>query len=114
VTLTLADFRAGLPGGPWDLVVSNPPYVAERERDALEPEVRDHEPRLALYAEDAYAVIVPAAGHVLAPGGVLAVEIGDGQAADVVALFEREGFVEIVATRDLAGRERVVEGRRGV
>lgn len=112
VTLAFGDFRAELPDGPWDLVVSNPPYIADRDRAALEPEVRDHEPGLALYSEDAYAVLVPAAVPVLARGGALAVEVGDGQAADVAVLFEREGFVEVIVTRDLAGRERVVEGRR--
>ena len=112
VTLGPGDFRAGLPAGPWDLVVSNPPYVTERERTALEPEVRDHEPELALYGEDSYAVLVPAAERVLAPGGLLAVEVGDDQAAPVVALFESGGLCEVTTTRDLAGRERVVEGRR--
>ena len=112
VSLRPGDFRTGLPEGPWDLVVSNPPYVADDERIDLQPEVRDYEPGLALYGEDSYAVLVPAAAAVLAPGGTLAVEIGDDRAPAVVGLFEREGLSGILVSNDLAGRERVVEGRR--
>lgn len=114
VTLALGDFRAGLPAGPWDLVVSNPPYVDPAERDALQPEVRDFEPGLALYGVDAFETLVPAAVPVLSACGALVVEVGESQAPAVARLFAENGLHEIAITRDLTGRERVVEGRRGV
>jgi release factor glutamine methyltransferase len=112
VTLAQGDLRTGLPPGPWDLVVSNPPYVHEIDRNALPPEVRDYEPELALYGEGVHAMLVAAAVRVLAPRGAIAVEVGDGQAAGVATLFEESGLHQVAVSNDLAGRERVVEGRR--
>lgn len=112
VTLVQADFRVGLPDGPWDVVVSNPPYVPPADRSTLQPEVRDHEPPLALYDRGSYAAIVPAALRALVPGGAIVVEVGDGQAPAVARLFEDSGLLSVAVTSDLAGRARVVEGRR--
>ena len=105
------DFRAGLPGGPYDLVVSNPPYVRQDEIDSLEPEVRDWEPREALVADDGPAAVARVAVPVLAPGGALALEVGDGQAHAVAAALEALGYRDVTITPDLNGRERIVEGR---
>jgi release factor glutamine methyltransferase len=105
------DLMNGLPGGPYDLVVSNPPYVLPEEIDSLEPEVRDWEPRQALVSRDATAAVARAATAVLRPGGRLVLEVHDGAAADVERLLESIGFSELRRTRDLAERERVVEGR---
>jgi release factor glutamine methyltransferase len=96
--------------GPFDLVVSNPPYVREDEIDALQPEVRDWEPRLALVG-DPTAEVASAARDRLAAGGALVVEIHAEHAAEAVALLERLGYEHPVVTRDLAGRDRVVEAR---
>jgi len=97
--------------GPFDLVVSNPPYVAPTELDALEPELR-YEPREALAGEGGHEAVARAALETLVPGGALVLEAGDGQAGDVAAHLRQIGFREVRVSEDLAGRERVVEGRR--
>ena len=97
--------------GPFDLVVSNPPYVASGELDALEPELRI-EPREALIGEGGHEAVARAALETLVPGGALVLEVGDGQAGDVSARLRELGFREVRVSEDLAGRERVVEGRR--
>ena len=96
--------------GQFDLVVSNPPYVRQDEIDALEPEVRDWEPRLAVVG-DQTSELAAAARARLAPGGALVLESHAEDAADVAALLEGLGYVDVTVTRDLAGRERVVEAR---
>lgn len=102
--------------GPFDLVTANPPYVREGELGALQPEVAEHEPTLALVAGptglEIYERLVPAAFERLRPGGHLLLEVGAGQAAAVGSLLTRAGFAEVVAHRDLGGHERVVAGRR--
>jgi len=96
-------------------ITINPPYIGVDELPTLQPDVRDHEPRLALDAgEDALSfyrrIAVEAPGFLL-PRGALLVEVGAGQAAAVRALFEANGFVEVTTHRDLGGIERVVEAR---
>jgi len=104
------DLLAGI-SGPFELIVSNPPYVSPEDFGALEPEVRLFEPREAIVGVGVGAEIARAARAVLAPGGWLLLECGHGQAADLAAELERLGYRDVVRTRDLAGRERVVEGR---
>lgn len=111
VKLHRSDLFEGLPPGPWELVISNPPYVDPAELERLQPEVREWEPRLALVAEGAVEAIVRGAVDVLSPGGALALEVGDGQADGVAELLGSLGYVEVGITLDLAGRARVVEGR---
>jgi release factor glutamine methyltransferase len=106
------DLADGLPPGPWELVVSNPPYVEPSERGSLAPEVRDWEPALALYGRDESEAIARGALGVLAENGALALEVGDGKAGEVAGLLDRLGYRRVRVTRDLAGRERVVEGMR--
>jgi release factor glutamine methyltransferase len=110
VELRRGDLLAGVEG-PFDLVVSNPPYVAPEELAGLEPEVR-LEPREALVGSGRHAEIAAAAWTVLGPGGAVALEVGHGQAASVAAALCELGYVEVVSTPDLAGVERVVAGRR--
>ncbi len=103
-------------GGPAPcLVVSNPPYVDPAERDRLAPEVRDHEPALALFppgdALSVYRALAPAAAGLLARGGALAVEIGPLLAPGVREILESAGFEGVAVVPDLAGRPRVVSGR---
>lgn len=112
VELLQGDLRAGLPAGPWDLVVSNPPYVDPADAVTLEPEVREHEPETALYGAGLHEAIAAAAAPLLAPGGALVLEIGESQAAAVTAALEELGYADVRVTRDLAGRDRVVEARR--
>jgi release factor glutamine methyltransferase len=106
------DLRDGLPPGPFDVVVSNPPYVLPDEIDHLEPEVRDWEPREALVDEGQTEAIVREAVQVLRPGGVLLLEIHEKRGKEISALFEETGYEGIRIVRDLAGKERLVEGRR--
>jgi release factor glutamine methyltransferase len=112
VELACHDLRDGLPAGPWDLVVSNPPYVDPDDRDSLQPEVRDWEPAEALFARDAVGAVARAAVPVLVEGGALVLEVGDGQAEETASLLGALGYEDVRTTPDLAGRDRVVEGRR--
>jgi release factor glutamine methyltransferase len=97
------------------LIVSNPPYVDPAERDSLAPELRDHEPALALFppgeALATYRRLVPAAAAAIAPGGALAVEISPAIPGPVLGLFRAAGFSEPTVHSDLAGRPRVVHAR---
>ena len=104
------DLRDGL-AGRYDLVVSNPPYVSPGEIEALEPEVRDWEPRLATVGEGQTELIARAARGVLVPGGALVLEVADGESGRVSVLLRELGYEEVRAGQDLAGRDRVVEGR---
>ena len=111
VAFELGD-AAALPPGPFDLVVSNPPYVEPDEVDELEPEVRDWEPRAALVGPDTTEAVVSGAWHRLRPGGFLVLETHASAARDVAELLGAQGYDGRRITLDLAGRERVVEGTR--
>jgi release factor glutamine methyltransferase len=91
----------------WDLVVSNPPYVAASEWDSLQPEIRDWEPRAALVGEGLHEEIARRA-HTLR----LVLEVGDDQAETVAESLESLGYSSVAITFDLTDRERVVEGSR--
>jgi release factor glutamine methyltransferase len=104
------DLRDGF-AGRYDLVVSNPPYVSAAEIETLEAEVRDWEPRLATVGEEHTGLIAAAARTVLGPGGRLVLEIASGRGPATAALLRKLGYDEVEAGPDLAGRERVVEGR---
>jgi release factor glutamine methyltransferase len=104
------DLFSGLPDGPWDLVVSNPPYVSPMEIDALAPEVGEWEPREALVGAGATEAVARGALSVLRPGGALVLEVAEGDAHRVSGLLRELGYGELRATLDLAGRDRVVEG----
>ena len=111
VRLLEGDLRDGLPPGPFDLVVSNPPYVRPEELATLEPEVRDWEPREALIDEGQTEALAAAAPGVLASEGVLLLEIHEGRGEETRALLESLGY-RVRISVDLTGRDRVVEGRR--
>lgn len=110
IELRQGDLLAGVQG-PFDLVVSNPPYVPVEDVPGLPPEVL-REPRGALVGSGRHEEIAGAARDVLASGGFLVLEVGDGQAPSVAAGVRALGYEEVATTADLAGRERVVEGRR--
>ena len=99
-----------LAGAPWDVVVSNPPYIASGEIAALAPEVAHYDPPAALDGGAdglaAYRALIPAAGRALRPGGLIALEIGEGQAEAVEALLAAAGLAPLRRARDLAGVER--------
>lgn len=112
-----SDLFGGLPSGQrFDMVVSNPPYIPAAEYEALEPNVREYEPRLALYAGedglDIYRRLVPAAAACLRPGGGLAVEVGKGEVEAVRELFAAAGrFGPVRERADLGGIPRVLFAR---
>jgi len=102
--------------GPFDLVVSNPPYIGSAAIAGLMPEVARFEPRLALDGGpdglDAYRLIAAAGPKLVAPGGHLVVEIGEGQAVDVKTLFTEAGLTPLASWKDLGGIERVVSAKQ--
>jgi len=117
VEFVLSDLFADVGERPFDLVVSNPPYIPADEYVALEPNVRDYEPRRALYGGvdglDVYRRLVPGAALLLRPGGTLAVEVGAGQADAVAGVIAAAGAFETAERRDdLSGITRVVCARR--
>jgi release factor glutamine methyltransferase len=111
IELLRHDLREGLPGGPYDLVVSNPPYVEPTDFDSLMPDVRDYEPHVALVGVGATEAVASAAAAVLRPGGWLVLEVGEGQAEQTGRCLTELGYRDVEVTGDLAGRERVVEGK---
>lgn len=108
--LALSDWFSAVPGR-YDLIVSNPPYIAADELPALEPEVRLHEPQMALSPGGdglgAYRQITAGAMARLMPGGRILLEIGPTQGAAVRAMLEAQGFERCALLPDLDGRDRV-------
>lgn len=110
------DLLAPVAAESFEIVVSNPPYVPEADRDALSVEVRDYEPAQALFAgTDGLAIyrrLIPAAMSVLVPGGSLLFEIGFGQAESIEALLHAAGFRDIGFIADLQAIPRVARAQR--
>ena len=105
-------------GGTFDIVVSNPPYIAAEDYDALPPDVRDFEPRTALWGGPRglinYETLARDGERVLRQGGCLCLETGSDQAQTVSGMLRQSGaFDEIRCRRDYAGLDRVVLARRG-
>jgi release factor glutamine methyltransferase len=103
--------------GPWDVIVSNPPYVREDEFDALPRDVRLHEPRTALVAGptgvEVIARLVASAAQKLAPGGWLVMEVGPATASAAEAIVVAESELVLEPTlKDMAGLPRIVQARR--
>ncbi len=100
----------------FDLVVSNPPYIARREASTLPHEVRKHEPKSALFGGETglelYAPLIEQARALLKPGGLLVLEIGFGAAESVLRLLAPSEWAETLSTEDLAGIPRVISGVR--
>jgi release factor glutamine methyltransferase len=112
VSFVHGDFAEHLPGGPFDLVVSNPPYVAHGELAAADAEVRDWEPHEALLGGLAEArAIASAALGVLQPGGALVLEAAEQRAEATAEALQEIGYQDVTVFDDLAGRPRVVAAR---
>ena len=98
----------------FDAIVSNPPYIADADVETLMPEVRDWEPRMALgtHADDLhfYRRLAAEAPRLLAPDGLLAVEVGQGQAEAVADLWRAVSLADVAVINDYAGIGRVVRG----
>ncbi len=110
------DYAVAL-SGPFDLIVSNPPYIRSAEIADLAIEVRDHDPRRALDGGtdglDAYRALVPQAARLLARGGALVVEVGHGQSEEVEGLMMAAGLtLQRPPKADLAGIRRALAGRK--
>ncbi|HTH97581.1 MAG TPA: peptide chain release factor N(5)-glutamine methyltransferase [Stellaceae bacterium] len=99
-------------GGPFDIVISNPPYIASADLPTLMPEVRLHDPPLALDGGPdglaPYRILAPAARRLLQSGGIAAFECGQGQAQDIAAILTRQNLPSIEIKRDLGNIERVI------
>lgn len=111
IQLAEHDLAAGLALGRFDLVVSNPPYVRPDEIDRLEPEVRDWEPRAALVADGMGEAVAAAAPAALSAGGWLVLEAAAGGAPSLVRKLRELNYLYVESFQDLAGIERVVEGK---
>ena len=111
VELRQGDLLVGVEG-PFDLVVSNPPYVPASEFALLQPEIRLYEPYEAVVGDRVWERVARDARAVLPPGGHLVLECGDGQAAELAEGLAALGYDGVHCTPDLAGRDRVVEGHR--
>jgi len=103
-------------GAPFDLVVSNPPYIPAADIEDLEPDVRVHEPRLALDGGpdglDAYRIIIAKLDRLLTPGGLVGFEVGIGQSGDIAALMSQYGLEVLEERNDLGGVARAVIARK--
>lgn len=114
LALMRGDWTTGMGDASFDVVVSNPPYIPTADIETLQPEVRDHEPRLALDGGpdglDAYRALAPEILRVLKPGGLFCVEIGFDQSAAVEALFNEAGAQNVRTVKDLSTHDRVVTG----
>ena len=112
--IVCANWTAAL-RGPFDVIVSNPPYIRGGDVAGLAPEVRLYDPRLALDGGadglDAYRALIPAAARLLAPEGLLALELGLGQGEDVAALLRAASFGRLALRLDLDGRQRIISAR---
>jgi release factor glutamine methyltransferase len=115
-TFIACDYASGL-SGPFDLIVSNPPYICSADIADLALDVRDYDPRAALDGGadglDAYRALIPQAAGLLTPGAVLVVEAGEGQSGQIQALMTAAGLTPAGAPKaDLAGIQRAVAGRK--
>jgi release factor glutamine methyltransferase len=115
-TFIACDYASGL-AGPFDLIVSNPPYIRSADIDGLAREVRNHDPLAALDGGadglEAYRALIPQAAGLLAPGAALVVEAGEGQSAQIQALMVDAGLTPATAPKaDLAGIPRAVAGHK--
>jgi len=115
-TFIACDYASGL-YGPFDLIVSNPPYIRSAEIGGLAVEVRNHDPMAALDGGadglDAYRALVPQAARLLAPGAALVVEAGAGQSGQIEALMVAAGLTPAPSPKaDLAGIPRAVAGHK--
>jgi release factor glutamine methyltransferase len=113
-----ADVLAGPSlAGQYDILVSNPPYVMDKEKTLMRPNVLDHEPHLALFVSDDdplvfYRAIADWAHAVLKPGGYAIVEINEALGPETAALYETAGFTDVRILKDLSDRDRFVSFRR--
>jgi release factor glutamine methyltransferase len=115
ITFAQGDLFAPFPEMSFDLIASNPPYISEADYAALACEIKEHEPKTALYAGkdglELYRRLIAGAAAHLNPHGFVVVEIGYGQQDAVVQIFEQHHFQIAHVVKDYAGIERVIAAR---
>ena len=108
-----SDLFSGV-SGKFDMILSNPPYIPSAVIETLQPEVREHDPRLALDGKEDglyfYRRITEESRNYLQPGGWLIFEIGAEQGEAVSSYLKQNGFAQVAVKKDLAGLDRVVCG----
>ncbi|MDD3566985.1 MAG: peptide chain release factor N(5)-glutamine methyltransferase [Bacteroidales bacterium] len=107
-----------LDGSPFDIIVSNPPYVRESEKKLMEPNVLEYEPELALYVSDAnplefYKAIASVAQKHLKPKGWVYCEINEAFGIETASIFAEMGFSDLTIRKDINGKERMLRCRKG-
>lgn len=118
VTLQQVDvLQADCPAFPVDILVSNPPYIAEKERSSMERNVLDWEPGLALFVPDDdplvfYRRIAEIGWQRLVPSGTLYYEINQAYGGETVALLRSIGYVDVELRKDLSGNDRMIKAVR--
>ena len=116
MALMRGDWTEGMADASFDLIVSNPPYIPEADIAGLDPEVRDHDPHLALSGGadglDHYRRLAAEVMRVLRPGGLFLLEIGHDQSEAVEGLMRAAGAHGVRTVKDLSDRDRVVTGVR--
>jgi len=108
-------FAAKLPAVPYDLIISNPPYIPRVEWEGLQREVRQFEPEIALtttHGIECYQAIMAVAPSLLRSGGVLTFELHADGAAAVSAMMIAQGFTDLIVTKDYSGFDRILSGCR--
>lgn len=118
IDFRLCDILCEEPGGRFDIIVSNPPYVTEREKESMYSNVLAYEPHLALFVPDDdpllfYRAIALQAKRALDPGGSLYFEINEAHGSDIVALLSAEGYRDVELHDDLFGKHRMVKAWLG-
>jgi release factor glutamine methyltransferase len=108
-----------LPGNEVAMVVSNPPYIAEAEKQTMGRNVVDHEPHLALFVADSnplifYEVLATRSAKALVPGGLIALEINERLGREVAAVMSDAGLLNVEVVKDLAGKDRFVFARKSI
>ncbi len=97
--------------GHFDIVVSNPPYICEHEKEGMRPNVLEYEPQPALFVPDEDPLLFYRRIAQLKAGNHLFFEINEAYAAEIADLLRREGYTDIVITKDIYGKDRIIEGR---
>jgi release factor glutamine methyltransferase len=110
----ILDINSSIPNKPFDIIVSNPPYVRELEKEQMKPNVLDHEPYLALFVSDSdplifYKAIALKASNILKSQGVVYCEINEALGKELHDLFSANGFVDIEIRKDLNGKNRMLK-----
>lgn len=112
--IDILDLNNSIPSSPFDIIVSNPPYVRESEKSLMKVNVLDYEPSIALFVDDNdplifYSTIAKRANELLKPRGVIYCEINEAFGKELFQVFSQNGFKEVEIRKDLNGRERMLK-----